>query len=326
MINPDAQDFAGVLEAFPEQIRLAAGLKPNIPININETKNIIFCGMGGSALPGEIIKSVSDIGVPFSIVRDYSVPRWVDGNTLAFVVSYSGNTEETLSAYEDAKAKGAKIVVLASGGELESKAAIGGVPFIKVPLGLQPRMSYAYQAIPLLDMLADMGFIEHIEWGRIASFIESEQKHIVESARLVADAVGKKTPLIYSSPNFFAAAYKWKKNFNENSKMHAFANIIPESNHNELNAYADKPYSYMAIILNDSADNPMISQRMDAVMDIMKTSGIAALLIKSKGANKIERLFWTIYLGDWVSYFLAMARNVDPTPVDMVEMFKKRLK
>ena len=316
MDNTEA--FLRVLEEFPEQVREAARLWRGIRLKPFET--IVICGMGGSGLPGEIVRSVVK-DVPVILVKDYTLPWFVDEKTLVFAVSYSGNTEETIELYNQAKKKHAQIVVVASGGELAALAMKDELPLVLVPSGLQPRMAFAYQTIPLLNILK-VG----CDWNRCAGFLEQERDEVKKLAHELAQLIGKRIPLIYSSAHFFPAAYKWKINFNENAKMHAFCNSFPEWNHNEINGYDSLNGHYLAFFLVDSDDHSRIAKRMTIVRKITEAKGVPVVSVNSKGTDFITRLFWTIWLGDLVSYYFAVSHGVDPLNVPVIEDLKKELK
>jgi glucose/mannose-6-phosphate isomerase len=317
----DSQDCAGVFSRFPEQIREAARL--DIP-SVSGFSQIFWCGLGGSGWPGDVVKAALEI--PVTVVRDYVLPAYVGEGSLVIVCSYSGNTEEALAMYDDARKRNVQMVVVASGGTLVEKANADGVPLITFPSGLQPRMAYGYQTIPVLRMLADAGVVDAVDWNTFADFLDSELEDVKKKAVLFGERIGDGVPLIYSSSQFYTAAYKWKINFNENAKIHAFSNAVPEMNHNEMNAFVGEDGEYTVFFLRDKNDDVRIGRRMDVLHELISVRKVGVANIVSKGNSFVERLFWMMWLGDWVSYYVAIARGVDPTPVDFIEMFKKRLK
>lgn len=320
----DKENLAGVLEKFPKQIVEASALGKDLVFS--GFRNVVICGMGGSGLPGEFVRSIVDSKIPIFVVKDYVLPAYVDNYSLVFAVSYSGNTEETLTAYEEARQRGARIVVITSGGELAKKAKENGFPVIVVPGGIPPRMAIGYQMIPLLNVLERCGFLRAIDWKRVADFLTKELKDIKKQAHELAKKVDTKIPLIYASPVLYAVAYKWKKNFNENVKMHAFSNFFPEFNHNEINGYVKLNGKYIVFILRDRDDHPRNKHRMDVVAQLIKEKGVDVIHIDSKGPDRMSRMLRTVWLGDWVAYYTALALGVDPTPVKIIEDLKKALK
>ncbi len=311
------EKFLSILERFPKHIQEAAQL--GTEIKLKPFDKIVMCGMGGSGLPGELVKSVVK-DVPVILVKDYTLPGFVNEHKLVFAVSYSGNTEETIDLYHQARTRKAQIVVVASGGELAELARKDGVQVVTVPPGLQPRMAFAYQTIPLLDILK-VG----CDWQRCAHFLESEMEQTKRESHKLAQNLGKRIPLIYSSARFFPAAYKWKIDFNENAKMHAFCNYFPEFNHNEINGYDNLNGDYVVFIIKDTDDHPRIKKRMEVVTKIIEGKGVCVIPVPSKGPDMITRLIWTIWLGDWISYHVAAELGVDPLDVPVIEALKKSL-
>lgn len=320
----DSENFAGVLELFPQQFRDVAQLGLNLTVKVFAP--ITICGMGGSGLPGEIAKRIVH-KIPVFLVKDYVLPAHIIRGTV-FVVSYSGNTEETLELYEQAKKRSVNIIVITSGGELEKRAVHDKTMLIKVPVpaagpsGFQPRMAVGYQTVPLLNVLSTAGIIPRQDWNNCADFLEAQKKNIKTKARELAKEIGTHISLIYSSEQFYAAAFKWKVNLNENAKIHSFCNVFPEWNHHEINVNDER---FIVFMLRDKDDPPRVVQRMSIVQQ-MFVHDVAVNIVDSIGSSWLERVFWTMYLGDWVSYYVALDRGIDPTPITMVETLKKRLK
>ncbi len=318
--------MAGLLDRFQEQIVEGYRLGQNIELP-GDFGNIVICGIGGSALGGRIVKSYLGNRIPVYIVDDYVLPDFVDRKSLVFAVSYSGNTEETLEAFQEAVKRKLNIVAVSSGGKLAELAEKNKVPCVKLPQGIQPRMSYGYQVFSLLRVLENCriakkqpGLVENT-----AILIGKEKEKIKSKAKQLAKILVDKIPLIYSSKNSEAAAYKWKKNFNENSKAMAFSNVFPEHNHNELNGFVRTNGNFHIIFIKDKEDHPKVKKRMEIVRKIAEEKGIGTSLIETEGSNLLERIIHTIYLGDWTSYYLALEYGIDPTPVEMVERLKKML-
>jgi len=329
MLSADKEHFNEVLDKFPQQIREAALL--TTPSLHQKFSTLFFCGVGGSGMPGEIVKRIiSDW--PVILVKNYELPSYVGRDSLVFVVSYSGNTEETLETYNQLKQRDATVIAVASGGMLAQQAKEDGCPCIVVPTpsagpsGFQPRMAIGYQTIPVLNTLARAGLAETIQWKKIADFLDSKKREIKEHAQKLAARIGKKIPIIYSSEHFYAAALKWKIDFNENSKIHSFSHHFPEFNHNEINGYVHGTKNVIVFILRDKDDHPRNLKRIDVISKLLIGKGIDLQVIDSVGSTFVERVFWTIWLGDWVSYYTALSNNVDPTPVAVIEELKKMLK
>ncbi|MBI3034731.1 bifunctional phosphoglucose/phosphomannose isomerase [Candidatus Woesearchaeota archaeon] len=319
----DSSNMLKVIEDFPQQCRTALELPKGISVS-GKIDKIVIAGMGGSAVGGDLLKIyMHSSRIPVFVVRDYKVPDFVDENTLVFAVSYSGNTEETLSAYEDASKKRAKIVAVTSGGQLGSMAKKS----IKIPSGLQPRAALGYLFFPVLGVLANSG-IADVKGREIEEMLDilSKTDDFKAVGERIAKKIGLRTPLIYSSEILSPVAYRWKTQFNENSKVAAFHNSFSEMNHNEIAGYQNVNKSdFIAIFIRDAKDNERIKKRMDITKEII-SSRVDVEEIFTRGEHLLSRIFSGIYYGDFASYYLALANRVDPTPVSVIENLKKKLK
>lgn len=315
-----------LLERFQEQIVEGYKLGASVNIDGNFTR-VVFCGMGGSALGGRIIKSYIGNKIPVFIVDDYTLPDFVGKESLVFAVSYSGDTEEALETCSQAIKNKTSPVIITSAGRLETLGLKNSIPIIKLPGGLQPRMSYGYQLFSILRILDNLRIVKDTKatTENAAVFIGKEKEKIKARAMETAKKLVGKIPLIYSSKNLEAAAYKWKKNFNENAKTMAFTNVFPEHNHNELNGFIRPNGNFHIIFIRDKDDHPRVRKRMDVAKKITEENGIGSTVVEAQGNNLLERILSTIYLGDWASYYLAMEYGVDPSPVELIQKFKKML-
>ncbi len=319
----DKQDMASVLRDFPTQIKEALTLSQGIKAPGNFDK-ILVCGMGGSAIGGDILKAyMMDKKIPVYVNKDYDIPEFVDKNTLVFAVSYSGNTEETLSALTQAKNKGAKIVAITSGGQLSDVAD----KVIKIPSGLQPRNGVAYLFFPMIGVLFNSGVIEvkNSELNELLKVV-SNVDSFDEKGRQLAMKIKSKTPIIYSTPRMEPAAYRFKCEINENSKHPAYHHTFPELCHNELVGFSGMERSkFVIIMIKDSFDHERNKKRMEICKSLFSET-VDVEEINTTGTSYLARLFSAIYLGDWISYHLAVWKRVDPTPVYVIEDLKKALK
>jgi glucose/mannose-6-phosphate isomerase len=284
---------------------------------------IVVAGMGGSGLPGHILKCYFyGKDVPVFVCNDYKLPAFADKNTIVFAVSYSGNTEETLAAFDEALEKKCILYAIASGATLEKKARENNVPFLKVPAGMQPRHAVIYQFFALLNVLKNSGLVKDFD-NDLNELTETIEKNDFKTvAKYIAEKLHNKIPVVYASDRFYAVAYKWKINFNENSKQAAFFNTIPEMNHNEINGYKFMSKDIMPIFLRNKKDLPKIQKRMDITKKLVGNS----IDVDMIGKGLLTNIFSTIHLGDWTSYFLALKNGVEPDPVPVVEELKKMLR
>jgi glucose/mannose-6-phosphate isomerase len=321
----DKENMHQVLKEFPIQIQKGWQLAENIKIT-DKISKIVVAGMGGSCLPGEILQSyVEDFSIPIFLNRDYSIPGFIDDETLFFAISYSGNTEETVDALRAAKKKNARIIVVASGGKMKKLAEEMELTYIEVPSGLQPRFAYGYLFLILLRILQNSNLVDsQDDW--VSKTAEVVRKDIFkERAEDLSEKLLDKIPIIYTSDRMKAVAYKWKINFNENTKIPAFYNVFPELNHNEMNGFVNLNGNYHVIIIKDENDHERIKKRMDIFKELVKQRGVEVTEIGLSGPNRLAKIMSAIYIGDWVSFFLAIRKKLDPTPVKLVEDFKGKL-
>lgn len=331
----DKEDALGVAEKQWEQLEI--DVTPNRPYAFNNVYNVVLSGMGGSALPGVFFASWPALGEPFEISRGYNVPQYVDQDTLVIVSSYSGNTEETLSSLEDARAKGAQIVVVAAGGKLAEKAEEYGLPRITIPAGKQPRMATfgfikAFTSILEAAGVAKNGSVQELEskvsWlkGEFAEFSPIVGTHNNPAKKLALELAGK-TVIVYSGPKLWPVANKLKICINENAKNTAWCNQYPEFNHNEFIGWTshpvDKPFAVVEIRSN--LEHERVQQRFEVTERLLSGNRPHPLVIKPKGDTLIEQLLWTVGFADLVSVYLSLLNGLDPTPVALVEKFKEEL-
>ncbi len=312
----------------PNQFREALEFARDIKIK-GKFKNIIICGIGGSALPANLIITYlsQELAIPVYVHRSYGLPAQAGSDSLIICISYSGNTEEAISAYEEAKKRKLKVAVISVGEKLGKLAQENGTPWAKIPaVGIQPRSGTGYVFTSLVKILSNSGIIEDKsqEILKLASALKPVKLE-TQGKELAKKLVGK-IPLVYASDKFKALARIWKIKFNENSKVLAFWNYFPELNHNELIGYTNLQGKFHVIILSDKDDHPRILKRMEITSGLMKSKGAEVTTIDIPQGNLLFKIFSTLILGDWVSYYLALEYNVDPTPVVMVEDLKMRLK
>ncbi len=317
----DSQNMLQVIKDFPKQCREALDLPRGISVS-EEITSIVVIGMGGSAVGGDLLKTyLHDTKIPIFVIRDYKVPEFVDNYTLVFAVSYSGNTEETLSAFRDAKEKGAKIIGITSGGKLSEECE----KVIKVPSGLQPRAALGYLFFPMLGILhnSDIVSVKNSELNEMIEIVKNVEQFNSEGEAL-AKKIKEKIPIVYASQLLEPVALRWKTQMNENSKMACFYNVFSEMNHNEIAGYKGMDRKYVVILLKDKHDNERIKKRMEICRDLMQERTDVEE-VEIKGESLLARMISTIYLGDFVSYYLALLNRVDPSPVEIIESLKKRL-
>jgi len=320
-----SDSYLDIVKNLADDIEKASKVEVS-KLPVGRFDKILVSGMGGSSIVGGILQAyLSDkCKVPVFSNRTYSLPDFVDRNTLVFSISYSGNTEETLSALRYAYRKGASIIGVTSGGKLLKKFQEQKMPYIMLPSGLQPRASLAYQLVPILNVLYRLKIIPDPS-RELTKAVSAIKRAPEDRAKNLAGKLIAKVPLIYASDRFAAVAYRWKTQFNENSKIHSFTHTFSELNHNEVLGYTNINANYHVIILEDEADHPRIKARMKLTREIISKKDVPSTHIVIKGDNILSRLFSSIYLGDLTSVYLALFTNTDPEPVKIIEDLKKRL-
>ncbi|MEM6997276.1 MAG: bifunctional phosphoglucose/phosphomannose isomerase [Patescibacteria group bacterium] len=331
--NIDPEDALGLAAAQWEQLEHQF----DIP-ELSEPKNIVFAGMGGSALAALISVTWPGYKVPFEVIRDYQLPRYVDSDTLAVISSYSGNTEEAVSCLEDALHKGAQTVVVDGGGRLMDLAREKGLLNVELPKASQPRYAVMYALKALVVLLERAGQVseESAEAAlhEAAEFLKESITAWVpgvatadNTAKQLAQEMIGSSPVIYAGPVLAPAAYKWKISFNENAKNIAWWGQYPEFNHNEFMGWTSHPVNkpYEVIDLRSSFDHERIQRRFELSDRLLSGKRPKAHVVNAQGDTMLQQLLWTIVYGDFVSLYTAILNGVNPTPVHLIEKFKKEL-
>jgi glucose/mannose-6-phosphate isomerase len=330
----DADDALGVADKQWQQLTQKYEVK--LP-EFKPIENVVLAGMGGSSLPAVYLRSWPGTNVPFEIVRDYSLPNYVNNKTLFISSSYSGNTEETLAALEEAEDKSAQIVVIAAGGKLAAKAKQRDYPLFVIPSGIQPRMSSFYFLAALMQLLEPLGIVEPgkteelqqtSEWLKDQTRLWRPEVPTKDNpAKQLALELMGKSVVVYSGPKLFPAANKLKICLNENSKNVAWVNQYSEFNHNEFVGWSshpiDKPYAVVEIRSN--LENPRIQKRFEISEKLLSGKRPQPEVINPIGDSLIKQLLWTSNFGDLTSLYVAILNGLNPTPVDLVEKLKQLL-
>ena len=298
-------------------------------------QNIVLAGMGGSALAAEFIRSwLQDrLALPLVIVRDYQLPKFVGQHSLVIVSSYSGNTEETLSALASAEKLGCQIVVVCAGGKLQEQAEAKGYPFIQLPANYQPRMAVLFGVRALAQLLQELELVPGVvgELEEAADWAAGLQSWGVQAAtdqnlaKQIAQNVHGGPAVIYAGPTLGFLAMKWKIDFNENGKNLAFYNTYPEFNHNEFMGWSNAGQALRVINLHSKLDHPQIRKRMEVSVQLQAGHMQVVNEVVAEGGSRLEQMLWTFQLGGFASLYLAFLNGVDPTPVDLIEDLKQRL-
>ncbi|PID33479.1 bifunctional phosphoglucose/phosphomannose isomerase [Candidatus Saccharibacteria bacterium] len=304
-----------------------------------EARNVVLAGMGGSALAADMVNVLTGgwLHLPVEVVKGYNLPGYVGPNTLVIAISHSGNTEETLSCYTQAKEKGCTLAAMSTGGKLIDLAASDNLPHVRVPSGSQPRMSTVYHLRGLLKLLQHFQIIDNDLYDHVAKsgdwlFKEvaawaPEVKQEENYAKQLAEQFIGKTPVFYAGQLTWPLAYKWKISWNESAKNVAFCNQYPEFNHNEFIGWSSHPVEkpFAVVDLRSQLEMPRIRERMELSDRLLSGMRPKASVVELKGEALVEQLLWGLALGDMVSIYAAILNNVNPEPVPLVEKLKKEL-
>lgn len=331
----DPQDSLGFIAKQPEQLKHGFGIAHKA--QFGPIDNVVFAGMGGSSLVAELARTWPALKVPFVICKEYRLPAFVGGRTLVITASYSGNTEETLEALDEARQKGAQIATIAHGGKLVERAHEHGDVLAVVPECTQPRTGVLYMYRALVEILDAAGLVTDAAIADLEALVAPLEQaanawaaDIPEAhnpAKQLAQKMAGKTPIIYGGPLMFPAAYKWKIDVNENAKNTAWCGALPEFNHNEFLGWSSHPVEkpFAVIDLISSFEHPRVVKRFEVSDRMLSGMRPASINIEAKGDSALEHMLYLVLLGDFATTYLAFLNGVNPTPVDLVEKFKKEL-
>lgn len=321
-----------LIASFPKNIQdtLEIVSKVNIQNKNNDIRNIVICGMGGSGIGGKIVSQLvaGEIKVPITLVQDYNLPNFVNQHTLVIGSSYSGYTEETLYTVKEAHAKGALVINICSGGELEAFSVENGLDYIKNVGGNPPRSALVFSIIEQIYILTSLNLISDRIFNEIKncqSFLVENENHIHEEAEKLANYLHSKIPVLYATSEYEGALVRARQQINENAKMLCWHHVIPEMNHNELVGWAGGDDKFGVVILNTKDYNQRNITRVNFTLDKIKnyTSNIYTLDID--GTNYTERTFYCIYLIDWASWYLSELNQVDILDIKVIDQLKSTL-
>jgi glucose/mannose-6-phosphate isomerase len=330
----DRSDMLSQIVGFVNHVKEAIG---NQVQPFSSVSSICLCGIGGSAMCGDVLLDylgpICDRNI--SVVRSVSLPKWVNDGTLVIVISYSGNTKEALDVFEDSYSKGLKMVCVSSGGELIKRAREKDVPFILVPSGIQPRAALGYLLGSVAVILESAGACNPVgALNDVIPFARSAQKKLAlnvplstNAAKKIAVALNGHVPSVYCPRSIRSVGVRWQNQINENAKMVAFTGEIPEMNHNQMVGWLSghgvckcKPVFIVPSILE-----PTVKKMTMVTIQMFNERGTDPIVVQLEGTTLLENLIYGLILGDMVSYYLARLRDVDPTPVDVIAEFKTRI-
>ena len=336
----DPKGMYALAVGFPDQCRSALRIAESTPVALNSAgvRQVVLTGLGGSAAGGDFARALfeADAKVPFCVNRDYALPAFVGTDTLVFATSYSGNTEETLAAYGDARRRGARIVVVTSGGELARRATADNVPIITIPGGQPPRTAMGFMLVPVLVSAARLGLLPRLDITGAAGEVEAattswqaESPVRANEAKQLALALHGAVGLLYGLGGWQAVvAGRWKGQINENAKQHVFSHALPEMNHNEILGWEGAQRlgvkRWVTLLLEDGTESERMQLRAKATLNLVGKAG-ETHRVKATGTTLLAKMLSLALLGDFVSLYLAALNEVDPYTIDSIDSIKKTL-
>lgn len=339
--DTDPEDMLARISELPRQCRdaWANAQSLQLPAEYRQAEAVVILGMGGSAIGGDLLRTLleNECPVPITVSRDYTVPAFVNGRTLAIASSYSGDTEETLAAFEASRQAGAMLLAIATGGKLAGRARELNIPLLTFDYRSQPRAALGHSIVALMGIVCRLGLVsdKEADLDEAVVVMKSWQKEINEAVPLAENAAKKLVmrlhehlSVVYGAGHLSEVARRWKGQFNENAKAWAFFEKLPEMNHNALAGTefpADLAEKIVAVMLTSSLDHPRTKVRFQITQEILGRRGVSYEVVEARGASRLAQMLSTIHFGDYVSFYLAMLYGVDPTSLKVVDYLKQRL-
>jgi glucose/mannose-6-phosphate isomerase len=321
-----------LIATFSKQLTeaISIGEKATFTLPKNEIRNVVITGLGGSGIGGSIVAQVTEkeIKIPVLVSKDYFLANYVDQHSLVIVSSYSGNTEETVACFEQALSKNAKICCVTSGGKVLEMAKKNNCDYIIIPSGRPPRSAFAYSFTQLLYVLHGYKLISESFKPQLKSTIamlDHEEEHIMSEAYYLAEKLHKKIPVIYCAANFEGAAIRFRQQVNENSKMLCWNSVLPEMNHNELVGWTIDNKKLAVVFFRNEDDYSRTQSRMNLTKEVVAKYTPYVFEVFSKGDSMLEKVFYLVHFGDWVSWYLSEIRDIDATEVKVIDYLKGEL-
>lgn len=321
-----------LISSFTAQLRQAMeiGDQAVFSPSSNSISNVLITGLGGSGIGGSIIAQIVEkrIGVPVIVNKDYFIPAFVGRETLFIVSSYSGNTEETVSALELALERGCTIVCITSAGKILDIAKSSGLDHVVIPGGMPPRACLAYSLTQLFYVLHGYGLIDDGFKSDLESSIhllDHEEEHICAEAYYLAEKLHRKIPVIYSQADYEGVCVRFRQQINENSKMLCWHHALPEMNHNELVGWTTPNDKLAVVFFRNENDFSRTVARMELTKGIVTKYTPYVFEVFSKGESHLQRSLYLIHFGDWVSWYLSEIKNIDATEVKVIDYLKGEL-
>lgn len=316
-------NFKNTIKDFPSQLKKAVQVAGKTGFKQTPDK-ITVCGMGGSGLPASLVKMLNP-KVQIKVHKNYP-PEKFDAETAVICISYSGNTEETISCFKQAANNNKPVIAITTGGKLEKIAQEESAPLVQIPqTDIQPRWATGYLLGSLISVLENSNLLtgKKESLQNLAGIIEPQK--FATTGKTLGQKTEGQIPLIYASKKNEAIAYFWKIAFNENVKTHAFYNVFPEANHNEIEGFEDINRPYRVLILEDQSEHPRIKRRMKVFKSLIEQQQLTVDTVTIKGRSRLEKIINSILIANWTVYHFAKSEKIDPEPVNFIERFKDLL-
>lgn len=321
-----------LIESFTDQLKEAFQIADHQSLKAlpGPIENIVICGLGGSGIGAKIIQDWvrQEIKVPITLVNGYSLPGFVSSKTLVIGSSYSGNTEETVMALQEAKEKNAHIYCVSSGGQLHAFCLEHSLEITLIPPGLPPRGALGYSMVQLLHYLTQQGFISAqrmLELKATTSFLSSQKEEIKEKAKALAAFLFSKVGVLYSEDAFEGVVIRARQQLNENSKYLALHHVLPEMNHNELVGWAGGDHRFAPVFFLSEDLHPRNKKRFEITKETVEARTGRVFTINALGSSFTQRYMYFIHLVDWASFYLSELNNVDIMDIKVINYLKKEL-
>ena len=329
--------IAGLPDQCDQAWREAKALE--LPGSYADSRSVAVLGVGGSAIGGDILAGLisQEKTAPLSVIRDYSLPGWVGADTLAIVSSYSGNTQETLSMYRQAKDAGARVVVITNGGELGRQAVNDGVPILDVPFAGEPRAALGYTFAAPMAILCRLGLLQDrsadmeeagLVLRELRASLTSNVPTSQNPAKQLAVNLFNRLVVVYGAGLLSGVARRWKVFLNENSKAWAFAEEIPEVNHNSIESFVNTGLASRGIavvLLHSNFLHPSTSLRYPLTRELLDRHSLPNYQVEAIGKSPLAQVLSATFIGDFVSYYLAVLYGIDPSATPLLDEMKQRL-
>ena len=333
----DLSKVVGVIDKFPEQCEEAIkmGSKFAKKLEIKKPERVSICGMGGSGIAGDILAGLF-YNKDIRVFKGYELPKYIGKNDLIFIVSYSGNTEETLNIFREALERGCKIIAITSGGELEKQCVEHSLAYVKIPKGIKPRFSLGYLLFPIIVVLEKIKFLGKQNLDLVLKNLRETRDEIglkrptnENPAKRIATKLIDSIPVVQGFGIYEPIAYRARTQFNENSKIPAFSENFPELNHNSILGWEGGGYltkNFLVLMIRDEKEGDRIRKRIEFTKKILKKSARSVMEIWSVYPHGLSRVLSTMYVLDFITVYLGILRNKDPGDDSLLLKLKTILK